>query len=301
MRANAFLSALPLAIGIGFAVGAPVNAHAQDTETFEMQVDTGRVMVMGGSLYYEEAGSGPVVVLSHGGFGDRRMWDPQFAALSSEFRVIRYDHRGFGRTRPPESGYSPVGDLRALLDALGVERAHFVGNSVSGSLAIDAALLIPERLASITVIASGPNGMKVDPAAYESVANVFRTAATAGVDSAVTLWLASPMIKVASTAPHTRDAVREMVLDNSGIFLMQQWPEEKLYPPAAQRLGSVTVPALVIIGTEDMPVVIQAAEFTAAGIPDATLVRIEGADHLPQLTHPVRVTKALRDFLRSHH
>ena len=291
--------AVALSLAFALALLSPLAAGAQDVDTVEMQVDTGRVMVMGGSLYYEEAGSGPVVVLGHGGFGDRRMWDPQFAALASEYRVIRYDHRGFGRSRPPESEYSPVGDLQALLNALGVERAHFVGNSLSGSLAIDAALVIPERLASITVVASGPNGMVVEPAAYASVAAVFRTAAAEGVDSAVTLWMASPMIGVSSVAPHTRDAVRTMVHDNANVFLMRHWPEEPLDPPAAGRLAEIAVPTLVIIGTEDMPVVQEAAEFTARGIPGAVLVRIDGADHLPQLTHPEQTTAALRNFLAS--
>ena len=290
--------AVTFALALALLHYAPDAARAQDVDTLQMQVDTGRVMVMGGSLYYEEAGSGPVVVFSHGGFGDRRMWDPQFAALASEYRVIRYDHRGFGRTRPPESEYSPVGDLQALLNGLGIERAHFVGNSMSGSLAIDAALLIPDRLASITVIASGPSGMPVGPGAYESVAAVFRTAASAGVDSAVTLWMQSPMIAVSSVAFHTRDAVRTMVHDNANIFLMRHWPEERMDPPAATRLAEISVPTLVIIGTGDMPVVREAAEFTARGVPGAVLVRIDEADHLPQLTHPDETTAAIREFLR---
>ena len=68
---------------------------------FAQTVETGTVEVKGGRLYYEVAGSGPVVVLVHGGFGDRRMWDAQFRELAKRYRVVRYDHRGFGKSPAP--------------------------------------------------------------------------------------------------------------------------------------------------------------------------------------------------------
>jgi pimeloyl-ACP methyl ester carboxylesterase len=62
------------------------------------RVESGTLPVAGGGLYYEVAGSGDPVVLIHGGFGDRRMWDDQFDVLARDYRVLRYDHRGFGRS-----------------------------------------------------------------------------------------------------------------------------------------------------------------------------------------------------------
>ena len=87
---------------------------------------SGTVAVDGGSLYYETLGKGAPVILIHGGFGDRRMWDEQFEPLSQAFRVIRYDHRGFGKSAPPAQAYSPVADLVKLMDHLDLKRANLV-------------------------------------------------------------------------------------------------------------------------------------------------------------------------------
>jgi 3-oxoadipate enol-lactonase len=288
-----------VAMAMVFSALGCASVPVSTTETLE--ADTGRVTVQGGgSLYYEAAGNGPVVVLAHGGFGDRRMWDAQFGELAREFRVIRYDHRGFGRSPAPTAPYSPVQDLVTLLDALKVERAHFVGNSLSGTLAIDAALRIPERLRSIVVIASGPGGIDVPKEDSDRILAVFRMAATAGTDSAAALWLKHPMIKVSSKAAETRDLVRAMVHDNREIFRMQFWPGEVMNPPAVRRLGEVHTPTLIIAGAEDTPLSRNASFAAAKGIIGVQMVTIAGADHLPQLTHASEVNHLLREFLRAH-
>jgi pimeloyl-ACP methyl ester carboxylesterase len=123
-------------------------------------------------LYYEAAGRGEAVVLLHGGFGDRRMWEAQFGELAADFRVIRFDFRGFGRSPPPGTVYSPAEDLCLLLEHLGVKRACLIGNSLGGTLAIDFTLLFPERVSHLAVISSGPGGYPVRkrtaPASWKS-------------------------------------------------------------------------------------------------------------------------------------
>src|SRR5436190_12377724 len=108
-------------------------------------LQSGILAVDGGSLYYETRGKGAPVILIHGGFGDRRMWDSQVEPLSQAFRVIRYDHRGFGKSAPPTQAYSPVADLVTLMDHLELKRANLVGNSMGGTVALDFALLQPDR------------------------------------------------------------------------------------------------------------------------------------------------------------
>ncbi|WP_205856450.1 alpha/beta fold hydrolase, partial [Phytoactinopolyspora endophytica] len=80
-------------------------------------------------LAYDDAGSGPVVILVHAGLADRRMWDHQFAALSTTCRVIRYDWRGRGESSDSEheGEVAHHEDLLTLMDALDVERAALVG------------------------------------------------------------------------------------------------------------------------------------------------------------------------------
>ena len=123
-------------------------------------VDTGRVNVPGGSLFFEAAGAGSPVILLHGGNLDRRMWDAEFAGLQSRHRVIRYDARGYGRSGPADTAFRAHDDLLALMDALGLSRATLVGLSLGGRIAIDFALAHPERVDRLVLAAPGISGGK---------------------------------------------------------------------------------------------------------------------------------------------
>ena len=101
---------------------------------------SGTLELKDGSLYYETMGEGVPVVFLHGGFGDRRMWDDQFAEFGKNYYVVRYDQRGFGKSQKPTAAYSPVSDLEMLLDHLKIDKAHLIGNSMGGYLAIDFAI-----------------------------------------------------------------------------------------------------------------------------------------------------------------
>jgi pimeloyl-ACP methyl ester carboxylesterase len=87
-----------------------------------------------------------------------RMWDEQFQPLAQVFRVIRYDHRGFGKSSAPEKPYSPVSDLVKIMDHLKIPRVNLVGNSMGGTLALDFALVHPDGTGAVVVIASTAGG-----------------------------------------------------------------------------------------------------------------------------------------------
>ena len=112
----------------------------------------GFASIPGGRLYWESVGKGPPLILLHGHSLDRTMWDPQMAALSRHFRVIRYDLRGYGRSTLPREGEDRLHaeDLKLLMDRLGIARAHVVGLSLGGTVALDMLALHPERLLSVT-------------------------------------------------------------------------------------------------------------------------------------------------------
>lgn len=134
--------------------------------------DTGRVAVEGGTLYYESRGSGPAVVLLHGGRLDHSSWDPQVGPLSRAFRVIRYDARGHGRSTAPAGPFSMVEDLRRVLDHLGVQRAHLVGLSMGAGAAFDFAVQHPGRVETLTLVSTSapPPGVPLPPGAPPSLA-----------------------------------------------------------------------------------------------------------------------------------
>ena len=91
-------------------------------------------------LYYEETGDGYPILLGHGGFSDVTEWDPQVDALSRQYRVIRYDRRGCGRSTPvdvPQRSELWVEDMKQLMDSLGLEQVYLGGVSYGGMLLIE--------------------------------------------------------------------------------------------------------------------------------------------------------------------
>jgi 3-oxoadipate enol-lactonase len=253
--------------------------------------------VPGGRLYFEESGTGAAVVLIHGGFGDRRMWDAQFDALARDFRVVRYDHRGFGNSTGADSAYSPTADLIRLLDHLGIAKAHVIGNSVGGTVALDFALLHPERTNKVVVVASGASGYPWRPEDVASIVAVFNTAKEQGADKAAELWLHNDMIAVSSRHPRSADLVARMVRDNKNIFKLNAWPEESLKPSTYDRLGELRMPVLFVVGQNDVAGVQRVNDASAARIGGSEVFRMPGADHLPHMTHPDEFNRRVTAFL----
>ncbi|HEV2580269.1 MAG TPA: alpha/beta hydrolase, partial [Ktedonobacteraceae bacterium] len=107
---------------------------------------TGFVEIYGAPLYYEVAGDGPALVLIHEGIADSRMYDDQFDAFAQQYRVVRYDLHGFGKSGAPEQAYTHHGALHGLLRHLGIERAALMGMSLGGITALDFALSYPEMV-----------------------------------------------------------------------------------------------------------------------------------------------------------
>ena len=270
----------------------------EPTPSTPLEIRSDYLNVPGGRLYFEEAGAGTPVVLIHGGFGDRRMWDAQFGAMARDFRVVRYDHRGFGNSTGADSAYSPTADLIRLLDHLGIANAHVVGNSVGGSVALDFALLHPGRTNKVVVVASGANGYPWQPEDVASIVAVFNAAKDQGADRAAEMWLQNGMVAVASRHPRSASLVTRMVRDNKGIFTLNAWPEERMKPSAYERLGELRMPVLFVIGEKDVAGVHRVNDASAARIAGAEVFRMPGADHLPHMTHQEEFTRRVVAFLR---
>jgi 3-oxoadipate enol-lactonase len=256
---------------------------------------SGVVAVDGGHLAYDVAGSGPTVVLVHGGLVDRRLWDDQFRDLARDHRVIRYDLRGLGRSSRSTGTFSYVDDLHRLMISLQVERATLVGLSLGGGIVTDYALDHPERVAALVLVGSSLRGVDVppDPRAVE----VFTTIAQTDPARAIAVMLDS--LAMGSWDPQVRERLRVMMADNLSGFLaappwLQRWPE----PPTVRRLDQIRVPTLVVIGTLDAKPLHVFADTLAARIPGAQLDSIPGAQHHLPAERPAEFTRLLRRFLR---
>ena len=236
---------------------------------------SGFVRVAEPVIYYEIAGpkgpdqatgAGAPVVLIHGGQMDRRMWDPQFESWSRKNRVVRYDVRGYGRSPTPTLPYSDVDDLLAVLDALAIPKAHLVGLSLGGRIAIDFTLAHPDRVASLVAVAAGMSGFEFSAGNWPQQ---MRAAQERGGEAAAELWLEDPYMVPAMEHPDLAPRIRELVLDNARVWLQNPLLPKRLTPPAAKRLAEIRVPTLVVVGDRDVPDMQKVADQLAAEVKGA--------------------------------
>lgn len=271
--------------------------------------ETGFAMLNGAEFYYEVAGSGSPLVLIHAGICDSQMWDEPFDHFAESHRVLRYDVRGYGQTDPVDVPYAHYEDLRALLDHFRIERAHLVGCSMGGGIALDFALTYPARVSSLTIVCSEPGGYEdldeagepieeETPDGWDQIVEAFRLGAYESVaEWEVRFWVDGPTRTPDQVDPELRRRVREMnvvALRNEAMELGENVP---LDPPAAERLATLTCPTLILIGTLDQPVMQRAAAYMAQQIPGAHKVEIAHTAHLPSMEQPEQFQALLGHFL----
>jgi 3-oxoadipate enol-lactonase len=257
---------------------------------------SGIAEVNGTRLYYEQAGSGPHVVLLHGGNLDSRIWDDQVAFLAKSFTVTRYDIRPYGRSALTEKGFSSVDDLAALMTYLGIERALLVGLSLGGRIAIDFALTHPRRVDKLVLLAPGLSGYAFNEN-DESVKAMIMRAQAGDAKGAMDLWLQHPMMALAMARPAIAPRIRQIAKDNEKIWTALPAGERVPDPPAIKRLGEIRAPTLLIVGDRDVPDIQKIIKLLAAGVRGARTEIIPASAHLPNMEDPVRVNRLLGRFL----
>jgi len=255
----------------------------------------------GATIRCDTTGEGPDVVLLHPGLWDRRVWERQMETFpAAGFRVTRYDLRGYGgSSRPGDEAYSHAGDLLALMDALGIDRAALVGCSMGGHVAIDAVLIAPERAWALAPVAAGLGGFEPLQEELDWWDDAF-----AGYEEAVEAGELERAreIELRVWAPLGLDdpagaAIRRIAFDNIHELTMDTSAETEIDPPAAHRLNEIDAPTLVLKPEHDPSYMRRTADLIAAGIPDARLVFIEGADHVVNLRQPERFDEVVLGFL----
>ena len=253
------------------------------------------VEVNGARLWYDEAGSGPVLLLLHGGLGDSGLWEPVVPFLAERFRVVRTDLRFFGRSTGPAASWSWHDDVIGVLDELGVERAALAGLSLGGRLAIEIALDHPERIAALALVAPGLAGHAAAPYSDEQAARYDAAEAEGDFDAmlAVDLEVWAPLgadEQIARLWFATPDA------NPLPGGIEPRWPAG---PPASERLGELSVPTLVVTVSHDPKSFREIGPLIAAAAPNARHVELD-SDHYVTLREPELVAATLLGFLTPH-
>jgi 3-oxoadipate enol-lactonase len=254
-------------------------------------------------LYAEVAGEGPEVALVHEGICDSRMWDRQWESWSREFRLLRVDLRGFGRSPLAPGSFAHARDLIATLEEHGFDRAALVGVSLGGRVALEVALARPELVSSLVLVAPGLPGHAWSGsllAEWEAE----ETALVAGdldaaVEANLRTWVDGPRRRPADVDAEVRRSVGEMQRRAFELQLVvEEDDEELLVEDLAQRLGEIRAPTLVIVGEEDQPDMHAIAQRLEREIPDARRATIPATAHIPSLERPREFDELVLPFLR---
>ena len=258
---------------------------------------TSHVTANGISIHYALSGpeDGPVVMLSNSLMSNFTMWDPQMAALTERYRVLRYDTRGHGGTEATEGPYTIeqlAADAKALLDALGIDSIHYVGLSLGGFIGQRLAVDHPSLIRSLSLC---DTACHMPP---ESLWNErIEAAETEGIESLVagTLdrWFTEPFH---SSGKDAIDKVRQMIRGTSvqgyvgcarAIRDMNQM----------DLLAKIAAPTVVIVGENDPATPVAASKVLRDGIAGSSLVVLKNAAHLSNIEQAAAFNAALVGFL----
>lgn len=257
-------------------------------------------------LHLHITGAGaPAVVLVHAGIADLRMWDRQAAMLEPDHLVVRYDVRGFGRSPDPQGDHWDHEDLLAVMDAAGVERAVLVGSSNGGRIVLDAAVTTPDRVLGVVLAGTALPGttmseeLQVDVAGEEEALEAGDIARAKAIN--LRWWVDGVGRDPVEVDPDVRAAVSgwlDELLPRQAAQLRADAGDAQLVEPLVRdRLDDLPMPALAIVGRHDDLGMRAAARHVADRMPDAELVELDGAAHLPNLERPERFDALLLRFL----
>jgi pimeloyl-ACP methyl ester carboxylesterase len=214
-------------------------------------------------LHIEARGDGPAVVFTHGFGRTGDTWAPVAGALAADHHVVTWDLRGHGRSPAPEGLYTrdeALADLGAVVDdaiAAGGGPVLLVGHSLGAYFSLAYTLGRPETVRGLALLSTGPGFRNPDSMARYN-RGVATMAAAAGL---------------ADNVAHVGLHHDSMVID---------------------RLAEITVPTVMMCGTDDRPIYVTGVRYLAERLPDARLVEIEGAAHEPHVDRPDEVLAAIR-------
>jgi pimeloyl-ACP methyl ester carboxylesterase len=277
------------------------------TQTRRALTQSTWVDVPGGRLAAESVGDGSPVLFVHSAIVNRRSWDPVVPlVVDAGYRAITYDMRGFGESTAEEVEFVAHDDALAVLDHFEVGQAAIVGNSMGAIFAEEAVLAAPQRFVAYVWVAGGIGGWDKEPSPEE--AELFEAEEQAeesgNPDLAAELdmriwvdgWVDSVNQPSTRVRPDVRTAIKAMdreLLEPGRKFGTRQRPE----PPAADRLGSIGVPTLVVIGDLDTSDTRAAADKLAAEVPGAQLVRLPDVAHIIGMEAPDRLASLIVEHL----
>jgi pimeloyl-ACP methyl ester carboxylesterase len=229
-------------------------------------------------MYYEVHGEGPPFILLHGGLGNTSSWNSQIPILAGAYQIVALDSRGHGRSSfsARQIGYELLAaDVLALMDFLGIRRAHVLGWSDGANIGLHLAVHHPDRINKLIAYAANfdPAGLRADVFEHRKIADYIENAAK-------DYQLLAP--EPARWAELLRN-------------LDQMWASQPNF--TARQLGSITLPTLILDGDDDEAILTAHTKDLAASIPGAELTFIAGTGHFAPSEEPAEFNRTVLEFL----
>ncbi len=259
------------------------------------------VEVDGRRIFFDDTGGdGPVVLLLQGFMASRGIWKWQVEAFSRHHRVITMDNRDAGESEPESGTYSVAdmaGDVKSLLDVLGIEQASIVGHSMGGYIALHFAANYPERLEKLILVStSALSGGALGRSAPTFNRSRFIEDPVERTRQRYTHMTAPGYFEA---NPAKLEAVAQTARGNGMTFeaMARQSDSAFMTHDAREALPQIAVPVLIIHGDVDPTIPISAGRRLAEAIPDSRLVEWENVGHLPHLERTEEFNKLVLEFL----
>ena len=250
-------------------------------------------------LAWERRGSGPPLVLVHGLGYARWGWEPVTDGLAEQHQVVLFDNRGIGASDAPPGPYTVselMQDTVAVLDAAGIERAHVLGTSLGGMVALQLALDHPERVDKLVLACTTPGGAGAVPMPEQTV-RLLGEAATLPPEVVLRRFVENAF--AAEADPALVDRIMEQRLATAQP--QSAWAAQAAAGAAFdtwEQLGDIRAPTLVLTGDADNVVDPRNSTLLAERIPDARLEIFRGCGHLFFWEGPQRFVDVVTEFLR---
>lgn len=273
----------------------------KNDEEFIGNVESGYINVNEGKLYYEKAGNGDWVVLVHDGVVHREIWDEQFPILAKNYKVIRYDRRGYGKSPTPKKPYSNIDDLYQLFIELGVDKAIIFGMSAGGGMVLDFALKHPEKVAGLVLVGAVVRG-------YDYSSHMVTRGGRINSYPELTTDPQKCIKHLAWDDPYeiyqgNRKAKEKLVrlLEDNPININMEKFQYLQHPTkiTLKYLNDIKVRTLILVGEYDIPDVHAHSGVIQTGITNSKRRIIPNAGHLIPMEQPEAFNESVKQGLKS--
>ena len=261
----------------------------------------------GVNLYYEEAGTRTPIVFVHEFADDCRGFEPQIRYFARRYRCIAYNARGYPPSDVPQGPerYSQDrarDDIRAVLDALGIEKAHIVGISMGGFAALHFGMLYGDRARSLVIGGCGygaePDKRDIFRAEADTIAATLRRDGMQAFAERYAYW--PTRVQYENKDPRGHAEFKKMLGEHSAVGSANtQQGVQKERPSLytfTEEMGRITVPTLIITGDEDWPCLLPGI-LMKQSIPSAALSVMPNSGHAINIEEPEEYNRIVGDFL----